>query len=88
MEKHTIFSSKRKTVVGEKFLMSSWAHVRLTQEHIKIVYFKSIFDAEFQTVDLNRNVRVSNRFEESRPTFPPDLPVKSAVLIITRNTII
>lgn len=80
-EKNSPFVHRKKTIENEKFLMSSCAHIQLRQQDIRIVYLKPTFDGEFQTVNLNRNLRKSQRLEEGRTTFPPNLPIKEAVPI-------
>lgn len=43
-------------------------HYQLWQENKGIIYLKSSFEGEFNTVDLNR-IKISRRLEERKPMF-------------------
>ncbi|KAJ8867747.1 hypothetical protein PR048_031550 [Dryococelus australis] len=73
------FIYRKTSVEKEKVLRSSCVHIQVQQENIAMLYMKSSFDSEFDTVDLNRLKRKSGRFEEEK--FPKILPVKFPVPI-------
>ncbi|KAJ8882014.1 hypothetical protein PR048_018502 [Dryococelus australis] len=79
---HFTFSKKKCAIYLQE---NKCLEREVRQKNIGMLYMKSSFDSEFETIDRNRLKRRSGRFEEEK--FPTLLPAKSQSQFLNKDAV-